>query len=107
PTSAFAHATLGDTAFWAGDLERATARFREAVALRPDFAEAHHDLAVVLARRRFFEEAAAENMEAIRLRPRYAAAYASLGVALANLHRDEEAIAAYRAALALDPGRAD
>jgi protein O-mannosyl-transferase len=107
PTNAFARANLGDTAFWAGDMETATVRFREAIALRPDFAEAHHDLAVALARRQRFEEAVAENREAIRLRPGFAAAYASLGVALANLWRDEEAIAAYRQALALDPRRAD
>ena len=107
PTNALARAELGDTAFWAGDLEAATARFREAIALRPDFAEAHHNLALTFARRQLFDEAIAENREAIGLRPGYAAAWASLGVALANRWRDAEAIAAYRQALALDPARAD
>ena len=77
-----------------------------AVALRPDVAEAHNDLGVVLGARGRLAEAAAAFERAAALRPDYAEAHANLGGALRRLGRTEEAVAHYERVAALAPNSA-
>lgn len=103
PQNAFAQYRLGDGARLAGDGDGAIARYREALRLRPAFAEVHSDLGAVLAARGDFDAALAHYREAIRLSPRLPLAHTSLGVALATRGRLAEAVDEHRKALAIDP----
>ncbi len=60
---------LGSLALLEGDSERATRLMREAIAVDPEFAYSHADLAKILASRGRFAEAKASIEEALRLKP--------------------------------------
>ena len=90
-----------------GNLDGTEICCRKAIALRPDYAEAHSNLGAALDRLGRPDEAVASLREALRLKPDYPEALASLGDTLSRLGRLEEAIAAYRHLLALDPDAAD
>jgi protein O-GlcNAc transferase len=77
-----------------------------AVALRPDVAEAHNDLGVVLGARGRLAEAAAAFERAAALRPDYAEAHANLAGALRRLGRTEQAVACYERVAVLAPNSA-
>jgi hypothetical protein len=77
--------------------------YREALRLRPDYAEAHNNLGNVLQQQGELDEAVACHREAIRLKPNYAEAYNNLGVVLQRLGRLEHAILEGRRALQLRP----
>src|SRR6202030_3203900 len=78
------------------------AEFREAIRLRPDFAEAHNDLGLVLTQSDDDEAAMTAFREAIRIRPNYADAHANLGAALIPTD-GEQAIRELAKAVALEP----
>jgi len=90
----------------AGRLAEAIALYAKAVALKPDYAEAHNNLGNALGEARRFEEAAASLGRAAELRPDLAAIHSNLGLALSRLKRFEEAAACHRCALDLDPAMA-
>jgi protein O-GlcNAc transferase len=77
-----------------------------AVALKPDAAEAHNDLGVVLGARGRFAEAAAAFERAAALRPDYAEAHNNLAGALRRLGKTEQAVAHYERVAALAPNAA-
>jgi protein O-GlcNAc transferase len=74
-----------------------------AVALKPEFAEAHNDLGVVLGAQGKLTEAMACFELAVRLKPAYAEARLNLGNALRTLGKLDEAAACYEQVLAIDP----
>src|SRR5229473_5290768 len=74
-----------------------------AVALKPEFAEAHNDLGVVLGARGRFGEAVACFEQAVALKPDYVEALNNLGNVFRELGRLGEAVAQYERALALQP----
>jgi len=84
------------------DSAQVLAEFREAVRLKPDFAEAHNNIGLVLAQSDKDDEAVAEFREAIRIRPNFAAAHADLGATLIPTDA-EQAIVELEKAVALDP----
>lgn len=84
----------------------APAILARAVALKPDLAEGHNDLGVVLGARGRFAEAAAAFERAAALRPDYADAHNNLAGALRRLGRTEEAVAHYERVAALAPNAA-
>jgi tetratricopeptide (TPR) repeat protein len=88
----------------AGAIEEAAVRYREALALRPDFLEAHVDLAGVLWRLEDFEGSLAHARKAVELGPQHPYAVRVLGTALLNLNRVDEAEQQLRRALELQPG---
>jgi len=88
----------------AGTLDEAATRYREALAQRPDFLEAHVDLAGVLWRLEDFEGALAHARKAVELGPQHPYAVRVLGTALLNLNRVDEAEQQLRRALELQPG---
>ncbi len=68
--------------------------FRQALALRPDWAEAHSLLGSALAREGQNKEAEAELRKAVTLKPDYAEGWYYLGMFLKAQHQDSEAEAA-------------
>ena len=83
--------------------EEAEISYRKVIELKPDYAEAHYNLGVILQKRVKLDEAEASYRKAIELKPDYAGAHYNLGVMLQELGRLDEAEASYRKAIALKP----
>ncbi len=79
------------------------AAFREAIRIRPDYAEAHNNLGLVLIQSGKDEEGIAALREAVRLAPAYAEARTNLGAALTSTDA-EAGIKELEEALRLAPG---
>jgi protein O-GlcNAc transferase len=94
---------LGSRLASAGKLEEAIAAFRQAIRIKPDFAEAHGNLGSLLLDVGRIDEAVAANREAIRLMPGSEQAHYNLGVSLQRLGDLLGAIASYEKAIALNP----
>ena len=73
----------------------AIAAHRQAIQLKPDFAEAHNNLGNALRSNGQSDEAAASLQQAIRLKPDYALAYYNLGNVLKDNRRLGEAAALF------------
>ena len=86
-----------------GDLEGAIAEFREALRLKPDFADAHLNLGVALRDKGDLDGAIAEHRTALRLQPEDAGAHYALGLALTAKGDRREAAHAFREFLRLAP----
>ena len=102
-TSAEAHNTLGRMLGRTGaPSPDVAAAFREAIRLRPGFAEAHNHLGLVLIQAGDDEAGIASLREAVRIGPDYAEARANLGAALTPTNA-EEAIRELEKAVVLAP----
>src|SRR5207245_2643806 len=97
------HYNLGETYRATGKLEDAIASYRQALALKPDFAEAHKSLGIALWDQGKLDEAITCFRQALTLKPDYAEAHNNLGIALWDQGKLAEAIACYCQALALKP----
>jgi len=84
-------------------LDEAIAAFKDAIRVKPEYAEAHNNLGIALAEKGLVDESIAAFKETIRLKPDDAPAYCNLGVALRKKGRLDEAIAAYKDAIRLRP----
>src|SRR3989442_12504623 len=84
----------------AGNLRQAEQLYQQILQVRPDYPEAHNNLANALRCQGRLQEAVTHCREALRWRPSFAEAHNNLGTALAELGRIDEAIASLRAALA-------
>jgi tetratricopeptide (TPR) repeat protein len=100
--------------FRAGRLDAAIASFREAIAARPDFAQAHNNLGVALLAQGRVDEAAKSLEEALRCNPgsaetrtALARARGAVASALAKSGQAESAAQQYREAIRLDPANAE
>jgi len=90
-----------------GHADEAMAEYRAALALKPDFQEAHNNLGHSLEQRGQLTAAAQEYEAAVRIRPNFADAYYNLGNAEAEQGHWAAALAAYRRAVQVRPGSAD
>lgn len=90
-----------------GDLDKAEAAFRTAGTLKEDFAEAHHNLGIVLSEHGKYDAAVLSFEKAVALRPNAHDAHMRMGVALQNQGRFDAAIDAFERALALTTDDAD
>ncbi len=88
-------------------VEGAEQKFRKAVAIQPDFAEAHNNLGIALRLLGRLDEAQETLRTALMLRPDYAEAHSNLGNVLTAAGRFQEAVQSYRQAIALRPDYAD
>jgi tetratricopeptide (TPR) repeat protein len=107
----FLHNSLGAAYRAAGRLVEAEASYRQALQLKPDFAEAYNNLANVLMERGQRAEALARYRQAILTRPGCAEAHNNLGQALLQGELTptdlSEAAIHFREALRLQPALAD
>jgi tetratricopeptide (TPR) repeat protein len=87
-------------------VDEGVAECKEAVRLKPDFAEGHSQLAYVLAMKGDVDGAIAECKEALRLKPDLVEARCQLGSALAMKGDMETAVAEYEKAIRSRPDRA-
>ncbi|MDG2354377.1 MAG: tetratricopeptide repeat protein, partial [Paracoccaceae bacterium] len=79
------HSNLGNTLKELGRLDEALASCRQAIALKPDFAEAHNNMGNTLKELGRLDEAVAGYSQAIALKPGFAEAYLNLGIAIKNV----------------------
>jgi len=107
PRAWAAQGNLGYALFRAGHVPEAIERYREALRLEPDYAEAHYNLGTALLRTNQVAAAIAEYEAALRLQPASAEMHNNLATALAESGRMPEAIAHLEEAVRLDPDYAD
>ncbi len=88
-------------------LARCRNEAEKALKKKPDFAEAHYNLGVTLASRGQVDEAIGHYQAALENKPDYAEAHHNLGVALASRGQVDEAIACYQNALDFKPDFAE
>jgi tetratricopeptide (TPR) repeat protein len=86
-----------------GRLDEAEAQYRQAIAIRPDYAPAYNNLGVVLQRHGRTDDAIAAFRRALAYHPDDAGTHMNLGEALLRQGRHLEAVAHYRRRAELDP----
>jgi Tfp pilus assembly protein PilF len=94
---------LGNELQVRGQLDEALAHLQRAVALMPDYTDAHINLGVVLQNMGRQHESIAHYELVLAARPNFRIVHANLGVALAAEGRLDEAIEHYRRALSIRP----
>jgi Flp pilus assembly protein TadD len=98
---------LGATLKELGRLEDAEASYNKAIAIKPEFAEAHNNLGNLLQELGRLEDAEASYNKAIGIKPEYAEAHSNLGATLKELGRLEDAEASCKKAIAIKPDLAE
>ncbi len=87
--------------------EEALESCRKAIAIKPDYAEAHYNIGTSLRTLGRYDEALKSFDRALALQPNYFKAHNNRGAVLEALNRLPEALASYERALALNPGFAE
>jgi tetratricopeptide (TPR) repeat protein len=106
PTEHAPHMVLSQVWLSARNLPAAEAAMREVIRLKPDAANVHFDLGVLLEHSQRQAEAAECFRAVTRLQPHDAEAHFRLGQCLRQQRDATGALEAYRAAVACDPGHA-
>jgi tetratricopeptide (TPR) repeat protein len=103
PSSWIAHTNLGVMLYESGQVEPAITHLKEAVRLKPDFAESRNDLGIAFYRGGRLADAMVQYDEALRLRPDFYQVRNNLGAALAQAGRLPEAVEQFEEALRIEP----
>ena len=90
-----------------GQVHKAIEHYRQAIALRPTFGEAHNNLGIALDKLGLHAEAIPHYHTAIAYHPRLTQAYNNLGNALLSIGQTNEAIPYYREAIDRKPDFSD
>jgi tetratricopeptide (TPR) repeat protein len=90
-----------------GMWDEAITEYKKAIALNPNYADAHNILGLAYANKGMRDEAIAEFKKAIALNPNDAEAHNNLGVAYGNKGMLDEAITEFKKAIALNPNYAE
>ncbi len=88
------------------ELDKAVSCCRQALAVAPDFAEAHFNLGTALHWQQEFQSAVVSLSEAVRLKPDFFAARVNLGRSLLGTGRYSEAQREFEQVLSVDPSHA-
>jgi len=107
PDCWMAHYNLGIVLSGQGEPDQAIEHYRQAVALRSDYAEAHYNLGRLLVNLGQLNDAVAHYERAVAINPADAEAQNNLGVTLFGMGRGDDAIAHYRKALEIRPDYAE
>ena len=94
---------MGNTLAVLGRSDEAIASFQQAIAIKPDFAEAHSNLGNTLKDLSRLDEAEASYKQSIFLKPDFAGGHNNLGTTLREQGKLEEALASFKQAIALKP----
>jgi tetratricopeptide (TPR) repeat protein len=103
PKSPVAWSNLGVRLGSLGKLVQASATYRRAIEVDPNYSMAYFNLGTVLERQGKPDEAIAEYRKAVALDPTLAMAHNNLGIVLSDQRKLDEAIAEYRLAIEHDP----
>src|SRR6266513_1469745 len=103
PRSHIGEYNWGTTLDEQGKLAEAIDHYRQALQIKPDYAEAHGAMGAALAEQGKGAEAIEHYRTALRLKPDYAEAHFNWGITLAAQGKPAEAIEHYRMALHLKP----
>jgi len=107
PQAWLAYNNLGDALLDRDQVPEAIEKYKQAIKLRPDYAEAHNNLGNAYARLGQTSEAVAQFEIALGIRPDYPEAHYDLGNVLMATGRLPEAMDHYREAVRLKPGAAE
>ena len=102
-----AHYNLGIALHDHGETDEAISHYRQAIELRPGYAEAHYNLGRLLAERGEFNDAISHYEAVLATSPADVEAHNNLGATLFQAGRVDDAIANYQEALAVRPDYAD
>jgi protein O-GlcNAc transferase len=94
---------LGILYYRLGDITLATKYLEEAIALKPNFPEAHYDLALTYYRGGQIHKTIATMQRCLELSPDYAAAHYWIGIANYHLGRQQKAIESFLRVVELNP----
>ena len=97
---------LGLISFQNGRNDEAVGYFNQALAILPDYAEAHFNLANALKNLNRLDQALKGYEKAVALKPDFAEAHNNMGNALYSLGKQKQAARAYQMALAVEPDNA-
>ena len=92
---------LGNALKEQGKLDEAIAAYRQAIRVKPDFADAHSNLGLALQEQGKLDEAIAAYRQAIGIKPDLAEAHSNLGNALKEQGKLDEAVTAFRQAIGI------
>ena len=95
---------MGNVWLARGDLQKARNHYEESLRIKPDYAEAHNNLALALMREGMMDEAAAHYRNALKDNPNFAEAHNNLGVVLAGQGKFQEAEVCFKRALQVEAG---
>ncbi len=98
---------LGNALRLRGDLDRAIAEYRAALAAKPDYAQARYNLGAALQARGDAAQAIEQYRQALALDPDDPSTHYNLANTLQSLGRLDESAAEYRRVIAIEPGHAN
>jgi rhomboid protease GluP len=101
--SYFGHFYVGNKFLAVGKLDKAIEKYNKALAAKPDFADAHHNLGVAYKNKELYDKAIEHFQVALELNPDFALVHLNLGLALWAVGRGEEATVEFEKAQQLDP----
>ena len=103
PNSVVLHNIYGAANADLGFLDAAVESYKQAIVIKPDFAEAYNNMGTALQEQGKLEEAAKSYETALLLKPDYAGAYTNLGSVLKNQNKLQDAEVAFEKAITIDP----
>ena len=103
PDRALLYSLMGSLFYGNGLLDEAIEHYAEALRIKPDFAEAHHNIGMALKDVGRLEKAIVHYREALQIKPDYEMAHESLAVALGRQGNFQEAIVHFSEALRMKP----
>jgi predicted O-linked N-acetylglucosamine transferase (SPINDLY family) len=98
---------LGVIAHQVGKNDTAVDLITRALAIKPDYGDAHNNLGTALEDLGKMDEAVASYRKALAIKPDFAKGHFNLGNALGELGRADEAVESYHEALAIEPDYAE